>query len=381
MDLARELQKRGELATVFSGYPHFKLGKFGVDRAYVRTFPWLQAPYMGLMRWPWFAGNMDDLWSSWVQRTLDAHVARNLPDCDMVVAQCRIGVATGAEARRRGIVHVCDRGSSHILYQDRLMREEYENLGWRWPGTDTRAIERELEEYALSDAITVPSTFAYESFVAEGVPAEKLILAPYGVDLRIFQRSEPRAEEFRVLFVGQISVRKGLHHLLQAFNQAKLPNARLVLVGAGPPIGDALLQRFPVEGMERLGRQSWPGVIREMSRASVLVLPSIEDGFGFVMAQAMACGCPVIASEHTGARDLYTDGREGFVTPVGDVDALADKLRRLHADRELLRSMSQAALARTKTINGWAGYAELVMKHYAGLIERARASKTNQSQA
>lgn len=370
MDLARELQARGALAAVFSGYPLFKLRDTGVDPAMIRSFPWLQAPYMALMRWPWFNAHMDDLWSSWVQRTLDAHVARNLPDCDLVVAQCRIGVATGAAARRRGIVHVCDRGSAHILVQDRLMREEYDRLGLRWPGTDARAIERELEEYALSDAITVPSGFVRDSFLEQGVPAEKLILAPYGVDLRIFRRSEPRAPEFRVLFVGQTGVRKGLHHLLQAFRMAGLPGARLVVVGIGPPVGRELLRRFPVEPMDLLGHLPLSGLVREMSRASVMVLPSIEEGLALVQAMAMACGCPVIASEHTGSRDLFTDGREGFILPVGDVAGIADRLRRLHGDRDLLEAMSQAAVARTRAIAGWGAYAERLMDAYADLIAR-----------
>lgn len=370
MDLARELQARGALATVFSGYPLFKLRDTGVDPAMIRSFPWLQAPYMALMRWPWFNAHMDDPWSNWVQRTLDAHVARNLPDCDLVVAQCRIGVATGAVARRRGIPHVCDRGSAHILVQDRLMREEYDRLGLRWPGTDARAIGRELEEYAQADAITVPSGFVRDSFLEQGIPAERLILAPYGVDLRVFRRTEPRAGEFRVLFVGQTGVRKGLHHLLQAFRRAALPNARLVLVGLGPPVGRELLRRFAVEPMEVLGHLPWSRLVGEMSRASVLVLPSIEDGFGLVMAQAMACGCPVIASENTGARDLFTDGREGFVLPAGDVDGLADRLCRLHADRDLLETMAAAAVRRTRAIQGWGAYAERLIDAYAGLIAR-----------
>lgn len=370
LDLARELQKLGALAAVFTGYPRFKLRNAGVDPALIRSFPWLQAPYMALLRWPWFNAHMDGLWANWVHRTLDAHVAGRLPDCDLVVAQCRIGVATGAAARRRGILHVCDPGSAHPLVQDRLLREEHERLGLPFAGLDRRAMERDLAEIAEADAITVPSGFVRDSFLAQGVPAERLILAPYGVDLRIFRRSEPRAREFRVLFVGQIGVQKGLHHLLRAFRLAALPDARLVLVGGPSPVGEELLRRFPAEPMERPGRLPWPGVVREMSRASVLVLPSIQDGFGMVMAQAMACGCPVIASENTGARDLFTDGREGFIVPAGDVEGIADRLRRLHADRDLLEAMSEAAVARTRAIDGWGAYAERLMDAYAHLIAR-----------
>ncbi|WP_049976291.1 glycosyltransferase [Azospirillum sp. B506] len=369
-DLARELQKRDLLTAIYTGYPQFKLRNSGVDPSRIRSFPWLQAPYMALLRWPWFARTMEGRWSNWAHRALDAHVARTLPECDLVVAQCRIGVKTGAAARKRGIVYVCDPGSTHILYQDRLLREEHERLGFPYAGIDSRAVERDLAEYELADAITVPSSFVRDSFLAEGVPAEKLILAPYGVDRRIFGRTAPRAEEFRVLFVGQLGVRKGLHHLLRAFRKAALPNARLVLIGSLLPEGRAILAREPVAGLTWLGHQPWSRVVHEMSRASVFVLPSIEEGLALVQAQAMACGCPVIASEHTGSRDLFHDGREGFILPVGDTDAMADRLRRLYEDRDLLAAMSSAALERTAAIGGWDEYGRRLTAAYAALLKR-----------
>ena len=370
-DLARELQKRDALTAIYTGYPQFKLRNSGVDPARIRSFPWLQAPYMALMRWPWFARTMEGRWSNWAHRALDAHVARTLPDCDLVVAQCRIGVKTGAAAKRRGIAYVCDPGSTHVLYQDRLLREEHERLGFAYAGLDRRAVERDLAEYELADAITVPSSFVRDSFLAQGIPVGKLILAPYGVDRRIFGRTAPRAEEFRVLFVGQLGVRKGLHHLLRAFRKAALPNARLVLIGSLSPEGQAILAREPVEKLTWLGRQPWPRVVHEMSQASVFMLPSIEEGLALVQAQAMACGCPVIASEHTGSRDLFQDGREGFILPVGDADAMADHLRRLYEDRGLLAAMSDAALERTGAIGGWEEYGRRLTDAYAALLNRA----------
>lgn len=285
-----------------------------------------------------------------------------------------MGVRTGRVARSRGTVHVCDSGSSHILTTVRLMTEEHERLGFPWKPLHPDAIERELIEYSEADAITVPSIFAYESFLSHGVPREKLLLVPYGVDVSQFRRTEPRAPEFRVLFVGNHTVRKGLQFLLKAFKRAALPNSRLVLVGPSWPDGEAVLRLFPVEPVERLGKLSWAGVAREMSRASVLVLPSLDDGFGLVMAQAMACGCPVIASEHTGSRDLFTDGREGFTVPVGDVEAIADRLQRLHRDRDLLESMSAAAVERTRSMGGWDSYGARMAEELGALVRRRRGS-------
>jgi glycosyltransferase involved in cell wall biosynthesis len=99
-----------------------------------------------------------------------------------------------------------------------------------------------------------------------------------------------------------------------------------------------------------------------------MVLPSIEDGFGMVMSQAMACGCVVVASRHTGAEDLFTDGQEGFIVPVRDADALAQRLQQLADDPALRQHMSLQALQRVRQAGGWHEYGEQAMAAYAELL-------------
>ena len=371
-DLARQLQRFDCLACIFSGYPRFKLRTTGVEPGRIRTFPWLQTPYMVLMRSAWFRDHLSREWEHQAHLWHDCHVAANLPPCDLVSVLSGSGLRTGRAAIARGAIYVCDRGSSHILAQDRIVREEHARLDLPWAGVDTRVIEAELAEYTLADAITVPSTFARDSFLAEGVAAEKLILAPYGVDLADFRRVRPRDPEFRVLFVGQLSVRKGLHVLLEAMAMARLPQARLVLVGGAQEHAETLLRRFPVAGLERTGILSRAGVAAEMSRASVLVLPSVEEGLALVQAQALACGCPVIGTANTGAFDLFQDGVEGFIIPIRDPTALADRLGRLYHDPALLERMSAAAEARVAAFGGWDSYGETLHRAFAALVGRRR---------
>ena len=77
---------------------------------------------------------------------------------------------------------------------------------------------------------------------------------------------------------------------------------------------------------------------------------------GGVLGQALACGCPVIATPNSGVEDLIEDGREGFVVPIRDPDAIAERLIRLYCDRELLTFMSQNARRRVEHLGGWATY-------------------------
>ena len=95
-----------------------------------------------------------------------------------------------------------------------------------------------------------------------------------------------------------------------------------------------------------------------MSQSHVLVLPSIEDGFGMVMTQAMSCGCPVISSVNTGGPDLYNDGKEGLIVPIRSPEAILHSLQRLADDPSLRQSMSEPSLRRVHSFGGWHQYGE-----------------------
>ena len=373
-DLARQLERSGALTAIYTGYPRFKLGDTGVAPALIRPFPWLQAPYMALIRHAWFRRTLEMRWARAANVAHDRHVARTLPDCDLVCVLSGAGVATAGEAKRRGIAYVCDRGSTHIRHQDRVLAEEHERLGLPWRGVDPVMIEREEVEYAAADMITVPTRFVRETFLARGVPASRVAVAPYGADVRIFGRTAGRDPDFRVLFAGQLDVRKGLHDLLAGFRRAALPRATLVLAGTAQRHTGALLQRFPVERLEVLGHLSRPELAREMARASVLVLPSLEEGMALVQAQALACGCPVVATREAGAEDLFDDGVEGFIVPARDPGAIAERLVRLATEPGLLDRMSAAAAARIGSIGSWDAYGLRILDIYRELLARPRAA-------
>jgi starch synthase len=117
-----------------------------------------------------------------------------------------------------------------------------------------------------------------------------------------------------------------------------------------------VLHRLPTEGVEFLGPQPRAKLAEWMGRSHVLVLPSIEDGFGLVLTEAMACGCPAISSTNTGGEDLYTDGVEGFIVPIRDAGAIAERMQRMADDPALQGEMRAAALRKVRTIGGWAEY-------------------------
>lgn len=366
-DLARQMHQRGALTAIFSGYPWFKLKSQGLPRRKVKTFPYIHAPYMlfaaGLMHsrlmWEW----LDRVW-------FDRYVARYLPACDVFCGLSGSALRSGIRAKSQGAGYVCDRGSSHIRFQDRILREEYRRQGIPFSGIDPRVIACEEAEYEAADLITVPSTFALDTFVECGVPRQKIRLVPYGVDLSAFYPCGQRNHnEFRVLFAGNVSVQKGVNDLFDAFQQLPCEHKRLTLAGSISPELKRTVRRWGEDPrIAALGHVPQSHLKGIMSASDVMVLPSVQEGLALVLAQAMACGCPVIASENTGAPDLFTDGREGFIVPIRDPGAIADRLQRL-ADTPGLRSrMSEAGLHRVKSLGGWAQYGETMHQVFSELI-------------
>lgn len=375
-DLARELHRRGSLGAIYTAYPWFKVARDGLPRPLVRTFPLLHAPYMALARQGWLGPRLRRGWENAVRVSLDARVAAEMPACDVFVGLSGSAVRSGRMARRLGARHVCDRGSSHIRAQEELLREEHERWGQRFDGIDPRVVEAEETEYAEADAITVPSSFVLRTFIERGVSPERLHRLPYGVDLERFQPvAEPAAGGFDLLFVGGMSLRKGVPYLLQAYARLQHPRKTLTFAGAvSPPLIAAMRRRrlWP-EQARVLGHVPQGELKQLMSRSHALVLPSVEEGLALVMAQSLACGGVVVATRNTGAEDLFEDGVQGFVVPPRDADALAAALQRLADDPALHARMRAAAIERVRGLGGWHAYGERAAALYGRLLAGAAA--------
>jgi glycosyltransferase involved in cell wall biosynthesis len=196
------------------------------------------------------------------------------------------------------------------------------------------------------DLFRAISTFTREQ-VARWAPGRAVLQFPTWSDLDVFfAATEPAAEAPVVLYAGLLIPRKGVHHLLHAFGTLAnaFPDATLVLAGA--PGDAAYADALAVEAERRLpgrvrflGHVEPPALAAWMRRARVVVLPSLSEGLGRVVIEAMATGTPVIGSRVGGIPDLVTDGVTGFLVPAGDEAALAERVRRLLADADAARAM------------------------------------------
>jgi glycosyltransferase involved in cell wall biosynthesis len=345
------------LDKIFTGYPMFKLkSEEGIPKNKIKSFPYLQTPYMALIRYFDLPNKIIDQFLYYAPILLDNYVSKKLHDVNILIAQGRAGLMSGKKIIKNGGIYFCDTGSSHVLYQQELLDDEYKSYNLNYHKLDNRIVDRALQEYETSSYISTPSQFTFDSFAKYGLE-KKLFLNPYGSRISQFYPSKSKNyETFKVLFVAQINLRKGIFYLIEAFKKLKHPKKKLKIIGSiSSDIKDLFLKSLTDE-IEYVGIVNNLQLKDFYSEANVFVLPSIEEGLAMVMGEALACGCPVIATTNTGASSLFQDEKEGFIIPIRSSEHIYLKLQLLADSKDLQKKMSLAATALTKKINGWGDY-------------------------
>lgn len=242
----------------------------------------------------------------------------------------------------------------------RIMLEERR----RHPGVELQSeleyevengIDRDHQKWALSDQVLVPSEYCWHSSIALGCDPAKLSLVPYGIPEHWFQL-KPKPHSGRVLFVGQVGLRKGNHVLAEACRLLKARGVAFECRVAGPPQVDVTHPLF--EGPTYLGQVPRSKVQHEFQCADIFVLPTLAEGMALVHLEAMACGVPVISTPNCGS--VVRDGVDGFIVPVRDASALADRIQQLVQDRQLRDQLGAAARQRAWEFT-WARYGERLL--------------------
>jgi len=375
--LARHFHRAGLLKQLFTNLPWFRLTKEGIPRPIVESNPFPALAYYGVKQ-------LQIPLSAWLERrmvwALDASqqqfIVRRLQECDVFIALSGAGLFGGRLTQRRGGRFVCERASTHICRQREVLTEEYRRFGLPVPFFDERLVEKEVQEYDECDAIVVPSRFVWQSFIEQGVDFRKLCINSYGVDLTAFGNDHVMRDdgEFRVVWVGQVSLRKGIPYLLQAFHRLRHPRKRLLIAGPIDRGMRPVLATLPRHGVEFLGAMNKTDLRALLNRCDVFCIASIEEGMAYVTMEAMSCGLPVVCTHNSGAGEIVTDGREGFLVTARDERVIAHYLEQLADDSELRLRMGEAGRQRVQGIGGWREYGERYLSLIALLTGKVQAS-------
>lgn len=244
----------------------------------------------------------------------------------------------------------------HPEVEDRILagdRERFASIfGSPSPDKTTATLiaPGDRDAWRLADLVICASTFTRGSLLSEGLAPGKCAVIPYGIDLPgSDQAGSPPDRGFRALFVGSGVQRKGLHHLLLAWKAAELPDdSRLTLVCRNIEAPLAKLAET-VTGVELVRGTSAEGLNELYATNHLFVMPSLVEGFGQVYLEALAQGCPVLGTPNTCLPDLGGEASGVFITAVGNIEGLAEKLRKLAATlpgNQELRSAARALAGR-----------------------------------
>jgi len=293
---------------------------------------------------------------------VDRHVAQELhryPGLRGVYAYEDGASIQFARARKLGIRCLYDLPIGYWRVNREISIEEAQ-LKPGWSGTlnaladSDRKLARKDLEISLADTIFVASSYTRKTLQSYKGEAKKVVVIPYGTPPPVKQAREVTSSDkpLRVIYVGSLTQRKGIAYLAEAVQ--KLGSA-VTLTLVGRKVGKSeLLDKFCAESrwIESLPHAE---ILQEMSSNDVLVFPSLFEGFGLVIGEALSRGLPVITTPRTGGPDLMRDGKDGFIVPIRDSDAIAERLMQLHEDRDLLHAMSESARERAGQMS-WQSY-------------------------
>jgi starch synthase len=257
---------------------------------------------------------------------------------------------TFRRAARADIGRIWDLPLPHYATIEQMYADEAR----RWPEAADGPPHREPDwkrrrkdaELALATTVSVASAFTKKSLEALDVRVS-IVEVAYGFPVEQFApRERAPSGPFTVLAVGTQDLRKGTPDLLEAWRRAEIPDAELHLIGPlklAKPFLDRYAGRF----------RHWPHLAKteiadRYRAADLLAFPTLGDGFGLVMQEAMCCGTPVVTTPCGGGPESITDGVDGWIVPPRDVDALVERFRQAAADRDRTAAIGKAARARAE---------------------------------
>jgi starch synthase len=339
-----------------------------------RRHPWREAARLALRRSGLnFLTRHEHGWASVdaVYRSLDRKVAASLDPKKISAVYCYEDGALESfrSAARLGIRRIYDLPIGYWRAARRILSEEAERRP-DWAGTiqglgdSSEKLERKDEELRLAERIVVASSFTAQTLKECLFPLAPVTVIPYGADEPGGEPPPVRCDgPLRVLFVGSLSQRKGIAEVFESV-AAMGRHAALTVIGrktGAPckPLDEALARCRWIPSLPR------DRILEEMRAHDVLLFPSLFEGFGLVVTEALSQGLPVITTAHTCGPDVIEDGVEGFLVPTSDAAAITEKLECLDRDRIRSEAMREAAIKKARSL-AWADYRRRIVEVVAG---------------
>lgn len=287
---------------------------------------------------------------------------------------------TSKTAYKLGIPVVLERPNAHTRFAYEVVREECRRIGVALPANHEHAynkdiLELEEAEFKAADRLLCPSDFVVKTFVDRGFPNAQLARHIYGFDAQDYYPNPQRRDDqagLKLLFVGVCAVRKGVHFALEAWLRSPACRTGTFSIAGEflPAYEKKLSAMLAHPSVQVLGHRT--DVADLMRESDMLVLPSIEEGFGLVCTEAMGSGCvPLVSAACT---ELCRHMDNALVHRIGDVDALSHHMTLLHENRALLRSLRESGLRLAPDVT-WTAAGSILLDVYARTIDEYRVAR------
>lgn len=250
---------------------------------------------------------------------------------------------------------IIDMSAPYLLYMDEIFKEDLKSnvdpdsdilkkeLGSRYY---KRFLENAKIELSLADYFLVASTFTEKSLLRFGINKDKIFYSYYGIDIEEdpcvqIRTKTDHGKKINVIFVGRINQQKGALHLFKAIDKIGYNDFSFKFIGSFN--ANSQYYKKYKETCEFTGHVPKAKMREIYQAADVLVFPSLADGFGLSVIEALSYGVPVICSRNAGVSDLIIDGYNGFVVPSGSEEGIVDRLLWFNKNRSRLIEMSENA--------------------------------------
>ena len=274
-------------------------------------------------------------------------------------------------AKKNNIKTIYDLTSPYWLFKKKIIEAELDlQPSWNLSSTEimsqNKCINKD-EEILLSDQIITASSFTAKSLeLYDKNIKSKIKILPYGITCpkKNIINKRYKNDEFKLIFVGRPTLSKGIQYVIQILEQIDFP-WKLEIAGSLPEnpaeISEKLNLFFKDPRCNFIGQIPNTSLIEKMSQSHVFIFPSLFEGFGQVLLEALSCSLPVITTDNTGGYDIIENGKDGFLTPIRDTGKSIEILNNLYHDEELRRSIAENAFLKASSLT-WTRYQNELIK-------------------
>jgi len=297
-----------------------------------------------------------------VYKDLDRYVAGKLIDETIVYSFEDGALENFKKAKSKGIKCLYElpigywRAMRDLLDKERILNPEWAITMETFKDSKIK-LQRKDEEIELSDHIFVASSFTKKTLEYYSGKLPSISVVPYGFP-PVFEKRKYQAingRKLKLLFVGGLSQRKGISYLFKAM-EVLADKVELTIVGQ-EPVKDCKILYQNLENHRWISALSHSEILKTMRNNDILIFPSLFEGFGLVITEAMSQGTPVITTNRTCGADLIENDIDGWIVPAGSSDAIVDRVNKILNDPSCLERVGKMAMRKAKT-RPWNVYGE-----------------------